>query len=131
MPGETVAIVGESGSGKSVTSLSIMRLLQPDMSKIEGKVMLGGRDLLALPEHEMRKVRGNDVAMIFQEPMTSLNPLLTIGDQISEALLSHLPISRLMRGLKPSAFWRRCAFLPPPLVSMSIRTDFPAACVNA
>ncbi len=94
MPGETVAIVGESGSGKSVTSLSIMRLLQPDMSKIEGKVMLGGRDLLALPEHEMRKVRGNDVAMIFQEPMTSLNPLLTIGDQISEALLSHLPISR-------------------------------------
>ncbi len=94
MPGETVAIVGESGSGKSVTSLSIMRLLQPDMSRIEGKVMLGERDLLALPEHEMRKVRGNDVAMIFQEPMTSLNPLLTIGDQISEALLSHLPISK-------------------------------------
>lgn len=94
MPGETVAIVGESGSGKSVTSLSIMRLLQPDTSRIEGKVLLGGRDLLALPEHEMRKVRGNDVAMIFQEPMTSLNPLLTIGDQISEALLCHTRMSK-------------------------------------
>jgi peptide/nickel transport system ATP-binding protein len=93
-PGETVAIVGESGSGKSVTSLSIMRLLQSDTSCIEGKVFLGGRDLLALPEHEMRKVRGNDVAMIFQEPMTSLNPLFTIGDQISEALLCHSPISK-------------------------------------
>ncbi|SCX08653.1 ABC transporter ATP-binding protein [Agrobacterium rosae] len=93
-PGETVAIVGESGSGKSVTSLSIMRLLQPDTSRIEGKVMLGGRNLLALPEHEMRKVRGNDVAMIFQEPMTSLNPLFTIGDQISEALLCHAPMSK-------------------------------------
>ncbi|MCL6653121.1 glutathione ABC transporter ATP-binding protein GsiA [Agrobacterium rubi] len=93
-PGETVAIVGESGSGKSVTSLSIMRLLQPDTSLIEGKVMLDGRDLLSLPEHEMRKVRGNDVAMIFQEPMTSLNPLFTIGDQISEALLCHSPMSK-------------------------------------
>ncbi|UHS59599.1 ABC transporter ATP-binding protein [Agrobacterium vaccinii] len=93
-PGETVAIVGESGSGKSVTSLSIMRLLQPDTSRIEGKVMLEGRDLLSLPEHEMRKVRGNDVAMIFQEPMTSLNPLFTIGDQISEALLCHSPMSK-------------------------------------
>ncbi|MDF0662879.1 MULTISPECIES: ABC transporter ATP-binding protein [Rhizobium] len=93
-PGETVAIVGESGSGKSVTSLSIMRLLQPDMSRIEGRVMLGGRDLLALPEQAMRQVRGNEVAMIFQEPMTSLNPLFTIGDQISEALLCHSDMSR-------------------------------------
>jgi peptide/nickel transport system ATP-binding protein len=93
-PGETVAIVGESGSGKSVTSLSIMRLLQPDTSRIEGRVMLGGRDLLALREHEMRQVRGNEVAMIFQEPMTSLNPLFTIGDQISEALLCHRPMSK-------------------------------------
>ncbi|GES41508.1 ABC transporter permease [Rhizobium dioscoreae] len=92
-PGETVAIVGESGSGKSVTSLSIMRLLQSDSSRIEGKILLGGRDLLSLPEHEMRKVRGNDVSMIFQEPMTSLNPLFTIGDQISEALLCHRDMS--------------------------------------
>ncbi|TXR47334.1 ABC transporter ATP-binding protein [Phyllobacterium endophyticum] len=93
-PGETVAIVGESGSGKSVTSLSIMRLLQGDKSRIEGKIMLGGKDILALPENQMRGVRGNDVAMIFQEPMTSLNPLFTVGQQISEALLCHHAMSR-------------------------------------
>ncbi len=89
MPGQTVAIVGESGSGKSVTSLSIMRLLQADGSRIEGSVMLGGRDVLALPERDMRRVRGNDVAMIFQEPMTSLNPLYTVGWQLVEALVAH------------------------------------------
>jgi peptide/nickel transport system ATP-binding protein len=93
-PGETVAIVGESGSGKSVTSLSIMRLLQGDKNRIEGKIMLGGKDILALPENQMRGVRGNDVAMIFQEPMTSLNPLFTVGQQISEALLCHEAMSR-------------------------------------
>jgi peptide/nickel transport system ATP-binding protein len=94
MPGETVAIVGESGSGKSVTSLSIMRLLARASSRIEGFVRLNGRDLLALPEAEMRKVRGKDVAMIFQEPMTSLNPIFTIGRQISEALTCHGNISK-------------------------------------
>jgi peptide/nickel transport system ATP-binding protein len=93
-PGETVAIVGESGSGKSVTSLSIMRLLQKETSRVEGRVMMGGHNILDLPESEMRRVRGNDVAMIFQEPMTSLNPLFTIGDQISEALLCHRPMSK-------------------------------------
>ncbi len=94
MPGETVAIVGESGSGKSVTSLSIMRLLARASSRIEGEIRLNGRDLLALPEAEMRKVRGKDVAMIFQEPMTSLNPIFTIGRQISEALTCHGNISK-------------------------------------
>ncbi|OJY63947.1 MULTISPECIES: ABC transporter ATP-binding protein [unclassified Rhizobium] len=93
MPGETVAIVGESGSGKSVTSLSIMRLLARASSRIEGSIRLNGRDLLSLPEAEMRKVRGKDVAMIFQEPMTSLNPIFTIGRQISEALTCHGNIS--------------------------------------
>lgn len=92
-PRETVAIVGESGSGKSVTSLSIMRLLDRKTSRIEGKVMLGGRDLLALPEEEMRKVRGKDISMIFQEPMTSLNPIFPIGKQIAEALTVHQDIS--------------------------------------
>ncbi|MGV1753467.1 ABC transporter ATP-binding protein [Agrobacterium sp. CG674] len=87
--GETVAIVGESGSGKSVTSLSVMRLLDARSSRIEGKVLLGGRDILAISEKEMRAVRGNDVAMIFQEPMTSLNPVFTIGRQISEVLTRH------------------------------------------
>jgi peptide/nickel transport system ATP-binding protein len=93
-PGETVAIVGESGSGKSVTSLSIMRLLQKDTSRIEGSIRLGDRELLTLPEEKMRQIRGNEIAMIFQEPMTSLNPLFTIGDQISEAVLCHSPMSK-------------------------------------
>ncbi|MGV1819648.1 ABC transporter ATP-binding protein [Agrobacterium sp. CG160-95] len=93
-PGETVAIVGESGSGKSVTSLSIMRLLSPAFSRIEGEVLLNGRNLLALSEKEMRGVRGNDVSMIFQEPMTSLNPIFTIGRQISEVLIRHKGFSK-------------------------------------
>ncbi|WP_047464188.1 ABC transporter ATP-binding protein [Rhizobium rhizogenes] len=94
MPGETVAIVGESGSGKSVTSLSIMRLLAKGSSRIEGSVKLNGREILSLPDNEMRKVRGKDIAMIFQEPMTSLNPIFTIGRQISEALTCHGDISK-------------------------------------
>ncbi|UHS59812.1 ABC transporter ATP-binding protein [Agrobacterium vaccinii] len=92
-PRETVAIVGESGSGKSVTSLSIMRLLPKATSKIEGKVTLGGKELLSLSEEQMRRVRGNDVSMIFQEPMTSLNPIFPIGRQIAEALMVHRDIS--------------------------------------
>ncbi|MFB9952114.1 ABC transporter ATP-binding protein [Rhizobium puerariae] len=93
-PGETVAIVGESGSGKSVTSLSIMRLLAPGSSRIEGRIELAGTDLLALPEKEMRGVRGNGASMIFQEPMTSLNPIFTIGRQISEVLTRHKGLSK-------------------------------------
>ncbi|MCY1667044.1 ABC transporter ATP-binding protein [Rhizobium sp. SL86] len=92
--GETVAIVGESGSGKSVTSLSIMRLLAEGSSRIEGDIRLNGRNLLALSEKEMRGVRGNEVAMIFQEPMTSLNPIFTIGRQISEVLTRHKGMSQ-------------------------------------
>jgi peptide/nickel transport system ATP-binding protein len=92
-PRETVAIVGESGSGKSVTSLSIMRLLPKNSSRIEGKVLLCGKELLALPEEQMRQVRGNDISMIFQEPMTSLNPIFPIGKQIAEALTVHQTIS--------------------------------------
>ena len=92
--GETVAIVGESGSGKSVTSLSIMRLLDSRSSRIEGKVLLCGRDILEISEKEMRTVRGNDMAMIFQEPMTSLNPVFTIGRQISEVLTRHKSMNK-------------------------------------
>ncbi|MBA8880070.1 ABC transporter ATP-binding protein [Phyllobacterium myrsinacearum] len=94
MPGETVAIVGESGSGKSVTSLSIMRLLAKATSRIEGSVILNGQNLLSLSDRQMRDIRGNDVAMIFQEPMTSLNPIFTIGRQISEALTCHSTMSQ-------------------------------------
>ncbi|GAU83410.1 ABC transporter ATP-binding protein [Bosea sp. BIWAKO-01] len=93
-PKETVAVVGESGSGKSVTALSIMRLTPPGSSKIEGSIKLAGKELLTLPDADMRHIRGNEVAMIFQEPMTSLNPVLTIGFQIAEALILHRGLSR-------------------------------------
>ncbi|MEH3063204.1 MAG: ABC transporter ATP-binding protein [Methylobacterium radiotolerans] len=93
-PRETVALVGESGSGKSVSALSILRLLPRDASRIGGRVRFEGRELLAAPEAEMRRVRGDSVAMIFQEPMTSLNPVLTIGFQIAEALIRHRGLSR-------------------------------------
>jgi peptide/nickel transport system ATP-binding protein len=86
---ETLAVVGESGSGKSVTALSIMRLLDPEMSRVEGSVKLGGRELLGLNKAEMRSVRGRQMGMIFQEAMTSLNPLATIGSQIAEVLTIH------------------------------------------
>ncbi|CPR14949.1 ABC transporter ATP-binding protein [Brenneria goodwinii] len=91
--GETVAIVGESGSGKSVTALSTMRLLPAGKARCEGKILFQGRDLLTLPEAEMRKVRGNHIGMIFQEPMTSLNPVFTIGSQLAEALMLHRDMS--------------------------------------
>ncbi len=91
--GETVAIVGESGSGKSVTALSAMRLLPPGRARCEGRILLEGRDLLSLSEKEMRAVRGGAIGMIFQEPMTSLNPVFTIGNQIAEALVLHRSMS--------------------------------------
>lgn len=92
--GQTVAIVGESGSGKSVSALSIMRLNTPDQSKSDGSVKLNGKELMMLSDEEFRQIRGNKIAMIFQEPMTSLNPVLTVGFQISEALTAHRGLSR-------------------------------------
>ena len=87
--GETLAIVGESGCGKSVTSMSILRLIQEPPGKIAGSIRFLGQELLTLPEAEMRKIRGNSISMIFQEPMTSLNPVLTVGRQIGETLRLH------------------------------------------
>ncbi|MEA2852398.1 MAG: peptide/nickel transport system ATP-binding protein, partial [Rhodospirillaceae bacterium] len=93
--GETLAIVGESGCGKSMTALSLMRLIpDPPGRIVSGTVKLGGRELLTLSEEEMRRVRGNEISMIFQEPMTSLNPVMTIGKQISEALILHRDMDR-------------------------------------
>jgi oligopeptide transport system ATP-binding protein len=93
--GETVAIVGESGSGKSVGVMSLIRLIpQPPGKIVDGQVLFDGQDLLKLSEEELRHVRGNRIAMIFQDPMTSLNPVLTIGRQITEALELHLNMSR-------------------------------------
>ncbi|KQL43940.1 peptide ABC transporter ATP-binding protein [Brevibacillus choshinensis] len=93
--GETVGIVGESGCGKSVTSLSVMGLLPKPMAYIEqGRILFSGRDITQLSEREMRKLRGNEISMIFQEPMTSLNPVFTIGQQLSEPLKQHTRLSK-------------------------------------
>jgi oligopeptide transport system ATP-binding protein len=89
-PGETVAIVGESGSGKSVSALSVLRLIPDPPGRItQGEILFAGRDILQLTEPEMREVRGGEIGMVFQEPMTSLNPVLTIGRQITETLEQH------------------------------------------
>jgi peptide/nickel transport system ATP-binding protein len=99
--GGTLGVVGESGCGKSVTALSIMRLIPDPPGKImQGKIVFGGKDLLALSEAEMRKIRGRSISMIFQEPMTSLNPVFQIGDQISEVLTLH-------EGLSKKEAWNR------------------------
>ncbi|WP_010272475.1 ABC transporter ATP-binding protein [Paenibacillus senegalensis] len=92
--GETLGIVGESGSGKSVTSLSVMRLIEKPGKIVEGEIQFGDRSLLQISEAEMRKIRGRDITMIFQEPLTALNPVFTIGHQISEALINHLKMSK-------------------------------------
>lgn len=87
--GETVGIVGESGCGKSMTSMAIMRLIKCPPGYIKGEIILNGQDLLKLSEKQMCHVRGKDVSMIFQEPMTSLNPVITIGKQLMEVFQSH------------------------------------------
>src|ERR1700733_3632844 len=89
-PGETVAIVGESGSGKSVSALSVLRLIPDPPGRItQGQILFAGRDIMQLPDAAMREVRGGEIGMVFQEPMTSLNPVLTIGRQITETLEQH------------------------------------------
>jgi peptide/nickel transport system ATP-binding protein/oligopeptide transport system ATP-binding protein len=92
--GEAVALVGESGSGKTVTALSIMGLVQSPGRITHGEILFRGRDLVRMPEKEIRKLRGDDVAMIFQEPMTSLNPVFTVGDQIIEAIRIHRNVGK-------------------------------------
>lgn len=87
--GEALGVVGESGSGKSMTALSVLRLLPEPPARVTGEVLFNGRDLMRLPKKDMPAIRGKDIGMIFQEPMSSLNPLITIGDQIDEAILLH------------------------------------------
>ncbi len=104
-PGETLGLVGESGCGKSVTSLSIMGLIESPPGRItHGSIKFAGRDLLGLGQEEMRAIRGRVISMIFQEPMTSLNPVMTVGRQVAEPLLIHLGLSR-------AEAWERAASL--------------------
>ncbi|MEZ5343533.1 MAG: ATP-binding cassette domain-containing protein [Acidimicrobiales bacterium] len=113
MPGESVAIVGESGSGKSVGALSLLRLL-PRSASIGGSAKFLGEDLIGMDPKRLRQIRGNEIAMIFQDPMTAFNPVFTIGDQIGEAIQVHNPTSPTARRrseqrgcLNSSAFPRR------------------------
>jgi oligopeptide/dipeptide ABC transporter ATP-binding protein len=99
-PGEVLGLVGESGSGKSVSALAILRLLPPQ-ARIQGHIQFRGQDLLARPEPEMRHIRGAGISMIFQEPMTALNPVMRVGDQIAEAVLAHAG-KQIPRGLSPA-----------------------------
>jgi oligopeptide transport system ATP-binding protein len=92
--GEAIGIVGESGSGKSVTMMSLMRLLVDTGKIIEGEILFEGRDLVKLPEKEMEKVRGNEIGMVFQDPMTSLNPVYSVGNQMKEILVKHKKLSK-------------------------------------
>ncbi|HET8675657.1 MAG TPA: ABC transporter ATP-binding protein, partial [Blastocatellia bacterium] len=119
--GSTLALVGESGSGKSVASLSIMRLVQPPGKSVAGEIIFNGRDLMKLTDDEMRRIRGREIAMIFQDPMTSLNPVYTVGDQIAEAIQLHEKLGRsdaweraveMMRRVKIPDAHRRAADYP-------------------
>ena len=99
-PGETLGIVGESGSGKSITCMSLLRLLKGSGRVIGGAALFEGRDLLQLDEEDLRDIRGNQIAVIFQDPMTSLNPTLSVGDQVMEVILRHRDLSRAAARLR-------------------------------
>ena len=128
-PGEVLGIVGESGSGKSVTALADHGLL-PKSADVRGSIRFQGRELLGLKEKQMTKVRGTGIAMIFQDPMTSLNPVYTIGWQITEAILAHQDMSKDAAKRAPSSCWPRSASPTPRSGSTTTRTSSPAACAS-
>ena len=105
--GKTVCLVGESGCGKSVSSYALLGLVSPPGRVVEGEAILDGEDLLKLPESGLRSIRGNRISMIFQEPMTSLNPVFTIGDQIIEAILSHQDMDKYTARIKAISMLKR------------------------
>lgn len=128
--GKTLAIVGESGCGKSVTSMALMGLL-PDTAKIAASASsLLDETLLGMPEERLLNVRGNRMAMIFQEPMTSLNPVFTIGEQIAESVIRHQGLSARTPASGRWICWKRSGSRTPASAWMPIPTRCPAVCVN-
>ena len=128
---EIVGLVGESGSGKSVTALAAMRLLAPTARVEAGAVHLGDRDLAKLSRNELLKVRGAELAMIFQEPMTSLNPLFRAGFQIGETLQAHLGLSRAEAHTRAIALMRAVGISAPEQRVDDYHTSCQAACASA
>ena len=122
--GETLAIVGESGSGKSVSAMSILGLLPPNTSQVTGSIRLQGQELLNLPEQQMADIRGNRVAMIFQEPMTSLNPVMTIGEQIAEPVRLHRGLDAI-QAKEGAGSHSRCTGALRRLPASVLRRDAP------
>ncbi|MEA3158375.1 MAG: peptide/nickel transport system ATP-binding protein [Betaproteobacteria bacterium] len=129
--GEVLGILGESGSGKSVTLRALMRLLPARKTRLSGRVEIAGADVMALDQNALARLRGPTVAMIFQEPMTALDPVFTIGEQIVEAITCHEPVPRseaLRRALSFSSAFR---FHPRSDDSTPTRISFPAGCASA
>ena len=123
-PGEMVGLVGESGSGKSVTALALMRLLaEPPMKIVSGQILFGESEILTLSERALRTLRGNEIAMIFQEPMTSLNPVFTVGQQIREMIHLHSNLSGPQANEKARNCWHALEFPRPRTRCSATRTS--------
>ena len=131
-PGEILGVVGESGAGKSLTGAAIIGLLEPPGRIAGGEIRFDGQRIDNLPYDEMRQMRGRTIGAIFQDPLTSLNPLYTIGRQLIETIQTHLPVER-RRGARSArcGCCRRPASRPPRSASTSTRTSSPAACASA
>ena len=129
--GQTLAIVGESGCGKSVTAMSILRLIPEPPGKIAGSVRFEGKELLSLSDKEMRAIRGNDISMIFQEPMTNLNPVLTVGKQIGETLRLHRRLGQEEANRHVVEMLTLVGIPEPAQRAKEYPHNSPAACDNA
>jgi oligopeptide/dipeptide ABC transporter ATP-binding protein len=121
--GETIGVVGESGSGKSVTMLALLRLLEDPLALTGGRVMFQGRDLASLDENELRQLRGRDIAMVYQDPMTSLNPLMRVGDQVREVMLVH-GVDRTEAQERTLELFRRVGIPDPERTSRAYPHEF-------
>ena len=128
--GKTIGIVGESGSGKSITSLSILRLLASSGKIVGGEMLFKGENLINYSHKQMRDVRGNAISMIFQEPMTSLNPVFTVGQQISESLIKHKGLSKREAMARSVELLKLVGIPSPDSRVKNYPYEFPGECVN-